>query len=105
MQSQKNTKQWTEQDWEVSHKEFADICTDLTELMQKNMTPECPEVLLVIERHFKWLNKFWSPNKESYAMHGQFITESELKNAYNKYNPNLAEFISEGIQIFADKKL
>ena len=59
----------------------------------------------IVRRHFTWLKQFWTPNQESYAGHGDFIVSSELRNAYDKYDPNLAEFLANAIRIFAQKEL
>lgn len=50
------------------------------------------------------LSKCWTPTKESYAGHGQFIVDSDLRKAYEAYHLRLPEFIAEAIQVFADKE-
>jgi excisionase family DNA binding protein len=63
------------------------------------------KVQSVIRRHHVWLSKCWTLTKESYAGHGQFIVDSDLRKAYEAYHPRLPEFIAEAIQVFADKEL
>lgn len=104
-ESKKNVKNWSKADWEASGKEFDAICKDLTALMKKNCDPNAKEVLLVIRRHYNFLKRFWTPTRSSYAAHGQFIEESELRKAYEAYHPQLPHFISEAIQVFAKKEL
>jgi len=57
----------------------------------------------VIRQHFQWLANFWTPDRESYKAHAQFIQNSELKKAYNKYDSKLSEFIAQAIALYADK--
>jgi DNA-binding transcriptional MerR regulator len=104
-ESKKNVKNWSKADWDASSKEFDAICKELTTLLQKKCESHSKEVLVVIGRHYKWLKRFWTPTKESYAGHGQFIEESELRKAYEVYHPRLPQFIFEGIQAFASKEL
>jgi MerR family transcriptional regulator, thiopeptide resistance regulator len=104
-QSKEQVKNWSPQDWEKSHKEFDAICTELANLMRKECSPDSHEVQALIRRHFNWLHAFWTPTKESYRGHGEFIHNSELKDAYNKYHPRLSECMREGIIIFANNEL
>ncbi len=86
-------------------KEFVEICKELTRLLEQNFKVSTKEVQSVIRRHYLWLKNFWTPTKESYAGHGQFIADSDLRKAYEEYHPRLPEFIAEAIQIFANKEL
>lgn len=104
-ESKKNIKEWSKSDWAASGKEFDSICKELITLLQKKCTSNSKEVLSVIRRHYNWLTQFWTPTRESYAGHGQWITESELSKAYEAYHPRLPQFISEAIQFFSKKEL
>jgi len=104
-QSKENVKDWSKQDWKNTSKEFEEICLEAVKLMQLKLPADSKEVQNVIRKHFNWLGKFWKPNKESYAGHAQLIKDSALKNAYNKYNPELSDFICEGIIVFAKNEL
>lgn len=100
-ESKQNAKKWSKADEENFKKEFAAICKELTGLLEKNFNPSAKEVQAVIRKHFLWLSKCWTPTKESYAGHGQFIADSELRKAYAIYHDRLPEFIAEAIQVFA----
>ena len=104
-ESKRNVQGWSKAEWDSSSKEFDAICKDLTALLKKNCDSNAKEVLSVIRRHYNWLKRFWTPTRESYAGHGQFIEESELRKAYEAYHPQLPRFISEAIQAFAKKEL
>ena len=104
-ESKQNAKKWSKADEENFKKEFVDICKELTRLLEKNCKVSTKEVQSVIRRHYLWLKKFWTPTKGSYAGHGQFIADSDLRKAYEAYHPRLPEFIAEAIQVFANKEL
>lgn len=92
-------------DEESLKKEFTRICEELSLLLKQNAKVGNKEVQTVIRRHHSWLGKYWTPTKESYAAHGQFIMDSELRKAYEAYHSRLPEFIARAIQVFADKEL
>ena len=104
-QSKRKVKDWTKADWEKSGKAFVEICQDLTRLMGERKAQDSREVQAVIRRHYEWLSRFWTPNRESYAGHTMMIEDTDLKKAYEAYHPELPKFIAAGIRIFAEKEL
>jgi DNA-binding transcriptional MerR regulator len=101
-ESRQKVKGWTKGDWDASQKEFDEICKSLMKAVVDGQTVDSEQVKIVIRRHFAWIKQFWTPTKESYSGHGRFIVESDLRKAYEHYDQNLPEFISEAIQVFAD---
>lgn len=104
-ESKQNAKKWSKTDEENFKKEFVEICKELSRLLEQNFKTNSKEVQSVIRRHFLMLSKCWTPTKESYAAHGQFIAESDLRKAYEAYHARLPEYIAEAIQVFANKEL
>lgn len=74
-------------------------------MLHRKLDPSAAEVQGIVRRHFEWLKKFWTPNAESYAGHGRFLADSELRQAHDKYDPSLAAFLSEATQVFAENEL
>ena len=74
-------------------------------MMGKGLAAGSVEVQMLIRRHHQWLQQFWTPTKESYAGHGQFIVETELRKAYDAYHPAFAEFVAKAITLFAEREL
>lgn len=87
------------------HGEFDEICKQLTLLIEKKFKPNSEQVQTIVKKHYELIKKFWTPTKQSYAAHANFITETELKNFYNAYHTKLAQFIAEAIKIFAERNL
>lgn len=104
-ESKQNAKKFTKADEENFKKEFVQICEELTHLLDEGYNHDSKEVQMVVRKHYLWLKKSWTPTKESYAGHGQFIPDSDLRKAYEKFHPELPDFISKAIQVFADKEL
>lgn len=104
-ESHQNVKNWSKADWEQSKKEFDEICKELVQMIEKHVSANSKKVQSIIHRHFLWLKKFWNPTRESYAGHGQFIVESDLRKPYESYHAKLPEFIAEAIQNYAKNEL
>ena len=100
-QSHQNTKDWTVAEWNAASGEFAAICKNLTDLLEKKYATDSGRVQGLIKRHYDWITQFWTPNKESYAGLAQGYTEKEWKKTFEVYHPELAQYLSEGMQLFA----
>lgn len=104
-QSKARVKDWTKDDWQKSGEAFDGICKDLVKLMKGKRPADSAEAQEVIRRHHRWLKQFWTPNRESYSGHSQLIVDSDLRKAYEAYDPGLPEFTAAAIKAFAEKEL
>ena len=104
-ESKENTKSWTKAEEEAFRKDFVKICHELTALLEQGTPCDAKEVQKVIFKHHQWLKRSWTPTKETYAAHGRFIVDSDLRKAYEAFHPKLPEFISKAIGIFAENEL
>ena len=104
-ESKQKVKNWTKANWEKSGAAFAEICNDLVALMGRQLPADSREAQAVIRRHYEWLKQFWTPNRESYAGHSLLIMDSDLRKAYEAYDPRLPDFAAAAMKIFAEKEL
>jgi len=104
-ESNKNVKGWKMQDWESSAKEFNVICKELTVLLMAQKTIDSPEVQAIIQRHYDWLKKFWTPNKESYVGLGQVYNSPEWVKVFESHHSQLAHYMAQAMSVFAEKNL
>jgi len=104
-QSKRRVKDWTKNDWQKAGGAFDEICKDLVVLMGRKLPSDASEVQAVIRRHHLWLKQFWNPTATSYAGHSELIVDSELRKAYEAYHPQLPEFASAAIKVFARTEL
>ncbi|HSX25880.1 MAG TPA: MerR family transcriptional regulator [Chlamydiales bacterium] len=105
---EKNSKNWTKEDWERSKKESDVTFKELSKLMEKQISPSSKEVQAIVLKLYQWIKKFWTPNKESFTALGQMYTEFEWKKFFEKYDPHhprLAKFLAEGMKVFAETEL
>jgi MerR family transcriptional regulator, thiopeptide resistance regulator len=104
-ESKARIKNWTKADWEKSSTAFNEICRDLVFALERNLPADSLDVQNLVRRHFQWLRQFWTPNRESYTGHSQMIVDSDLRKAYEAHDPQLPEYISAGIKLFAKREL
>jgi DNA-binding transcriptional MerR regulator len=103
--SKRRVKDWTKADWEQSGGVFDALCRELVELMRGKAPVASRETQAVIRRHCEWLKQFWTPNRASYAGHSELILDSELRSAYEKYDPELPEYAAAAIREFAEAEM
>lgn len=104
-QSKQKVKNWTKANWDNSGAAFGEICKDLVAFMSRELPADSSEVQDAICRHYEWLKQFWRPTRESYVGHSQMIVDSDLRKAYEAYDPELPEFAAAAMRAFAEKEL
>lgn len=104
-ESRRKVKNWSNEDWERSGREWDAICQQLLVAMKRGQKSNSEEVQELIRRHYEWLKHFWTPNRDSYSGHADFLATSELRQAYDKYDPDLADFMAGAMKVFAEERL
>jgi MerR family transcriptional regulator, thiopeptide resistance regulator len=105
---EKNVKDWTKADWEKYQVESDQNMKELVKLKEKKLSAESPEVQALVRKHYGWIKRFWTPNRESYIGLGQGYTEFEWKKyfqTYDSHHPQLAQFLADGMKAFANREL
>ncbi len=82
------------------------IFKELVVCMEKEMDPRSPEVQMWIKKHHEFTDKMQSATQEVYkAMAKLYLEHPAFRKQLDAFHPQLAEFISEGMIIFADREL
>ena len=64
--------------------------------------PEDSEVQVLIARHYAWVCNFWTPAAESYTgLGGMYASDPEFRAFYERYAPNLADFLQAAMAHYA----
>lgn len=102
-ESKGRVKDWTKKDWDRVGLEFMAIIQKILMEMQKGTKVSHPLVQELVDRHFRWLSQFWTPNRESYAGHGRMLAQNpEWRKFYEQYDPSLVDFFRDAIEVYAE---
>lgn len=105
-ESERRVKQMPKAHWEAINAEGDDATRQIAALAQAGRTPGDPAVQAQVARHFHWITNFWQPNAESYAGLGQLYAENdEFRAYYEKYGPNLADFMAAAMKHYSETAL
>ncbi|ARG98567.1 MerR family transcriptional regulator [Legionella micdadei] len=105
-ESWKNVRHWKKNNWEDHQREGEEINQGLVNAILNGAKPEAKEVQDLIQRHYQWVKKFWTPTQESYIGLGQmYLEHPDFKSFYTNYHPDLVEFLVEAMKIYAKEKL
>lgn len=81
---------------------------ELATLLKQKFSANSPEVQNVIQKHYNWVKRSWTPDRNSFAGLGELYTHLDWKPFFTKYDPEhpkLAMFLAEAMEIFAKKNL
>lgn len=101
-ESERRVKQMPKAHWEAINAEGEDATRQIAALAKAGRAPGDADVQAQIARHFHWITNFWQPNAESYTGLGQLYAENdEFRAHYEKYGPNLADFMAAAMKHYA----
>ena len=99
-------RDWKKPNWEQFKKEGEQLNQALANALKKHLKPEDVEVQALVQRHYDWVNVFWTPTHESYTVLAQmYLDHPDYREFYNKYHPNLVEYLVEAMRVYAAHKL
>lgn len=93
--------------WQTEGKKWAAQLTALIELIDAGHDPADPEVMDVIDGHYRWLSAgHWTPNRESYTGLGDvYADDPRFRANFDKTDPRLAEFLRAAMAAYAQARL
>ncbi|OAB45793.1 TipAS antibiotic-recognition domain-containing protein [Paenibacillus antarcticus] len=105
-ESKKKMEQWTRKDEIESQAQVDRVNIQLKGAIEAGLAPSSPEVQQIIHRHFKSIGRLYKPTAEVYRSLGElYVSHLDFKNIFDSYHPNLAEYLRDGMKIFAKEQL
>jgi len=103
-ESERRVKKMSRAQWAAVGAEGEAVSTGLAALADRG--PADPEVQALIARHHAWIENFYPCSAEVYRGLGQgYAQHPEFRAFYEKYRPNLADFMAAAMSIYADRVL
>ncbi len=103
-ESQKRVRKMSKEQWAAVKAEGDSLTRGLAALMDRD--PGDAQVQALIARHYAWINNFYTPTPEIYRGLGDlYVTHPEFRANYDRYALNLADFMKEAMDYYADHNL
>jgi DNA-binding transcriptional MerR regulator len=103
-ESNKKIKHWSEQEKNSFINDIERIMNSLICAMEGGLSHDTDEVQKLLDEHYSWLERSWTPNKESYLGLIQLYQTPEFKKFYDNRHPELLQYMIEGMNIYAERK-
>lgn len=99
-------KTWSKEEWQGHKKAAEETYAQLASCIDQKRAPNSAEVQALIDIHYKMTCKFWIPNKESFIGLSEFYkSHPDFEKFYADFHPELLEFLSAAMKIYAEEKL
>lgn len=103
-ESERRVRRMSKEQWNAVKAEGDEVTRGLAALMDRPV--EDPEVQALIARHHAWIEHFYPASAEVYSGLGQlYATHPEFRQFYEKYAPNLADFMAAAMAYYAEHNL
>lgn len=97
---------WKKSNWEAFKDGGEQLNQDLVAALNNHLKPASDEVQTIVQRHYAWVSNFWIPTKETYTGLAQmYLEHPDYRSFYNRYHPDLVEYLAEAMRVFADNQL
>lgn len=97
---------WKKPDWKQFKDAGEKLNIALAELLKQAQKVDSDEVQELIQKHYDWVNNFWTPNQETYLGLAQmYLDHPDFRDFYNRFHPDLAEYIVAAMKVFAKHNL
>ena len=105
-ESRRRMSGWTKEDARAVQAESAGVNRRLAALMDAGRPVDDPEVLDAVDAHYRWVSRFWTPDRESYPGLGRLYTDDPRFRAhYEEVRPGLAEYLRDAMAAYASARL
>ncbi|MCH9755993.1 MAG: MerR family transcriptional regulator [Gammaproteobacteria bacterium] len=102
-ESWQKVSDWKKSNWEAFKNEGEVLNQALAQAMLNQLVCESEAVQALVQRHYDWVNHFWTPTKETYlGLANMYLEHPDYKAFYDKYNPGLTNYLVKAMQYFAE---
>lgn len=99
-------RHWKKSNWEQFKQEGEQLNQDLAKAMSNSLKPTDIEVQALIQRHYSWVKNVWTPTKKTYMGLAQmYLDHPDYRDFYNRYHPNLVEYLVEAMKVYSEREL
>lgn len=98
-------KHWSDKQKNEFIEGIEEIMQGLVLALENNLDLHDAKVQSLMDQHYIWLCRSWSPTKEKYLGLADLYQTPEFRTFYDKRHPDLLEFMIQVMQIYAEKNL
>ncbi|WP_022929979.1 MerR family transcriptional regulator [Patulibacter americanus] len=104
--AEQRTAGWTAEDYAAVQREDEDLHRRLAALMASGAAPDTPEVLDVVDEHYRSITRFWTPDRESYVgLADLYMSHPEFRERFEAVAPGFVAFLREAMVAYAEARL
>ncbi|MGW4109455.1 MerR family transcriptional regulator [Actinosynnema sp. NPDC004786] len=105
-ESKRRVRGWSKPDAAEFQAEWRAITDAYAGLFDAGVAVDSPQALEVTDRHHRWINRSWTPDRESYTGLGRLYVDSpEFKAQFDAHAEGFAEYVRDAIAAYASARL
>jgi DNA-binding transcriptional MerR regulator len=101
----KKIKNWSNKEKNAFIKDIERIIGEIIIALSNKLSPFSAEVQDLMQQHYTWLERTWTPTKDSYLGLIDLYKTPEFRKFYDDRHPDLLDFMINAMRIFANKTL
>lgn len=97
-------KNWSDRQKNDFIQDIDRIMNALVSAMNKKLPISSDEVQELLDEHYVWLVRSWTPNKEKYLGLIELYQTAEFSKFYDNFHPDLLDYLVRGMHLYAQSK-
>lgn len=100
----KKVKNWSDKQKHDFIQDIDRVMNALVAAMEKKLSSSSYEVQKLLEEHYVWLTRSWTPNKEKYLGLIELYQTPDFRKFYDKRHPDLLDYLVKAMHFYAQVK-
>lgn len=104
--SRETTAGWTPEDHRDAQRRGEEVDDRVLAVMRTGAAPDSPAALDAMDEHYRFVARFWTPDRTSYPGLGQlYVDDPAFRARYDGKAPGLAEYLRDATAAYAEQRL
>lgn len=105
-ESKRRMQGWSKADFATVKADLDAMNQALTSALAAGLPTDASEVQDLIQQHYDWVCRFWTPDRDAYTGLGQlYLDHPDFQAVYAAYHPELAGYLAKAMAQYAEARL
>ena len=105
-ESQRRLGRLSKTEQQALFEQGAAVTARMGEWMAAGRSVDDPEVQAIVAEHYRWVDAFWTPDREAYVGLGRmYVDDARFAANYDAVVPGLAVFMRDAMAVWAQANL
>lgn len=97
----KKVKNWSDEEKNSFIQDMENIFKKIIQALEAGLSPSSEQVQLLMQDHYRWLERTWTPTKDSYLGLSELYQTPEFRKFFDTRHPQLLSYCVDAMKVYA----